>query len=137
MFEAVHYAEVVIRNALDVVLAGPFNEQRTRIPWFLGMSEVAQGSSTQIEEVRRRLIREHKAETRDQIDLDRTTTLRNRPPRCVVHDSYYRLAWSVSTVASAAVIRVAVGRCRYSLGPWALASGPSAPVTTNWVSRNR
>ena len=49
----------------------------------------------------------------------------------------YRRAWSSSTMASAAVIRSALGRWRYSLGPWALLPGPSTPVMTNWASGNR
>src|SRR6056297_638308 len=48
-----------------------------------------------------------------------------------------RAAWAVRRWATAAVSRRAVGRCRYSFGPWALLSGSSTPVITNWASGKR
>ncbi len=48
-----------------------------------------------------------------------------------------RWAWSSRMAARQTVRRSAVGRWRYSSGPWALLSGPSTPVITNWASGNR
>lgn len=67
VFEAIHYVEIAVRNAIDNALRDHFQETLTGIPWFLGQSELAQRSATQIEVVRRRLADENKKETRDQI----------------------------------------------------------------------
>ena len=46
------------------------------------------------------------------------------------------VAWAARRWVITAVTFSAVGRWRYSLGPWALLPGPSAPVTTNWAPGN-
>lgn len=69
-FEAFHYVEVVVRNAMDREMQIHRHEAQSRIPWFL-LPVVGKHRSSfddSIEKVRRRLRDQHHSrETRDQI----------------------------------------------------------------------
>jgi hypothetical protein len=52
-----------------------------------------------------------------------------RPDQAVYGTDTTATIWATQAVSFRAV-----GRCRNSLGPWALAFGPSTPVTMNWAS---
>ena len=69
-FEAFHYVEVVVRNALDREMRTHMNEGRSGIPWFLlpVVSKHEASFQESVERVRRRLRAQSRdRETRDQI----------------------------------------------------------------------
>jgi hypothetical protein len=69
-FEAFHYVEVVVRNAMDREMQIHRHEAQSRIPWFL-LPVVSKNQSSfdeSIKKVRQRLRDQHQSrETRDQI----------------------------------------------------------------------